>query len=72
MKAYKKVANILITGLVILAVALVIYFLIPKYQIINNSGTIYKLNKITGQVTREYTPIPNKPSVLTKPEGYGN
>jgi hypothetical protein len=70
MKAYKKVANILITGLVILAVALVIYFLIPKYQIINDSGTIYKLNKITGQVTRDNKPY--KPSVLKKPEGYGD
>jgi hypothetical protein len=58
MKTYKKVANTLITSLVILAIALVIYFLIPKYQIINDSGTIYKLNKITGQVVIEYTPPP--------------
>jgi hypothetical protein len=68
MKAYaKKVANTLRTGLVILAVALVIYFLIPKYQIINDSGTFYKLNKITGQVTRD-----NKPFVLKEPEGFGD
>ena len=72
MKAYKKVANILIIGLVILAVVLVIYFLIPKYQIINDSGTIYILNKITGQVTREYAPISNEPFVLKKPEGSGD
>jgi len=47
--------NKILIGLIIL-VCIIIYLVYPKYQIISNSGTIWKLNKVTGQVTREYTP----------------
>jgi len=56
-------------SLIVLAIVIV-YMLIPKYQIVNNSGSIWKLNKVTGQMTREYTPM-KKPAIL-KPSGYGN
>jgi len=52
----KKVGHTLLLGLAILAIALLVYLVYPKYQIFNNSGNIFKLNKITGQVTREQLP----------------
>lgn len=52
----KKVSRTLIFGLVIFIVCIIIYLAYPKYQIISNSGTIWKLNKVTGQVTRETSP----------------
>ncbi|MCJ7790538.1 MAG: hypothetical protein MUP69_10275 [Candidatus Atribacteria bacterium] len=57
MKTYlKKVSHTLLLGLGILLIITVIYLVYPKYQIISNSGSIYKVNKITGQVTSVYTP----------------
>ena len=61
----KKVSHTLILGIVIFLVCIIIYLAYPKYQIISNSGTLWKLNKVTGQVTREYTP-------MKKPAGYGD
>jgi len=68
---FDKYSKILLISLLIIAI---VYFLIPKYQIFNNSGSIYKLNKITGQVTREYIPSKapedygiKKPAILLKP-----
>ena len=52
--------------LIVIAIFVIGYILFPKYQIISNSGSIYKLNKLTGQVTREYNPI-KKPTILLKP-----
>ena len=37
---------------------MIVYLVYPKYQIISNSGTIYKLNKITGQITEVYIKKP--------------
>jgi len=62
----KKVSHTLILGIVIFLVCIIIYLAYPKYQIISNSGTLWKLNKVTGQVTREYTPM-KKPAILLKP-----
>ena len=59
-----KYSKILLISLLIIAIA---YFLIPKYQIINNSGNIFKLNKITGEVTQEYGYGIKKPAILLKP-----
>ena len=61
----KKVSRTLIFGLVIFIVCIIIYLAYPKYQIISNSGTIWKLNKVTGQVTKEYIP-------LVEPVGFGD
>ena len=61
----KKVSHTLILGIVIFLVCIIIYLAYPKYQIISNSGTLWKLNKVTGQVTREYTP-------MKKPAGFGD
>ena len=61
----KKVGHTLLLGLTILAIAVVVYLVYPKYQIISNSGSIFKLNRLTGQVTREYTPS-------KAPKGYGD
>jgi len=52
----KKVSRTLLLGLVILAISLVVYLVYPKYQIFSNSGSVYKLNKITGQITPEQLP----------------
>lgn len=42
--------------LIVIVVLVTGYLIFPKYQIINDSGTIYKLNKITGTVdTIRYT-----------------
>lgn len=57
----KKVSNTLILGIIIFLVCVIVYLAYPKYQIISNSGNIWKLNKVTGQVTREYTPIKAPP-----------
>jgi len=61
-----KYSKFLFKMLLIILVVMIVYFLIPKYQIINSSGTVYKLNRLTGQVIREYTP-PKKPVILLKP-----
>ena len=61
----KKVSNTLILGIIIFLVLVIVYLAYPKYQIISNSGNIWKLNKVTGQVTREYTPV-------KAPPGYGD
>jgi len=67
-----KYSKFLFKIFLIFLILAIVYLLIPKYQIINSSGTIFKLNKITGQITREYTPSSiNKPSIL-KPKGFGN
>jgi len=60
-KYSKFLFKLFLMGLILLMV----YFLIPKYQIINNSGSVFKLNKLTGQVIREYTPS-------KAPKGYGD
>jgi len=60
-----KYSKFLFKTLLIVLVVVIVYFLIPKYQIINSSGTVYKLNRLTGQVIREYHPP-------QKPVGYGN
>ena len=52
----KKVSHTLILGLIIFLACIIIYLVYPKYQIVSNSGTIWKINKVTGQVTKEYTP----------------
>jgi len=57
----KKVSHTLILGIIIFLVCIIVYLVYPKYQIISNSGTIWKLNKVTGQVTKEYTPIKAPP-----------
>ena len=46
----KKVSHTLILGLIILLVGIIIYLAYPKYQIISDSGKIYKLNKVTGTI----------------------
>lgn len=43
----------------------VVYFLIPKYQLINHSGSIYKLNRLTGKITQEIYPS-------KAPKGFGD
>ena len=53
--------------LIILLIISIVYLLIPKYQLINQSGHIYKLNKITGQVTQERIYFPIK-----EPAGFGD
>jgi len=62
-----KIPRSIIYFLIILLIISVAYFLIPKYQLINRSGSIYKLNRITGQVTqvRIYFPI-------KEPAGFGD
>jgi len=62
----KKVSHTLILGVIIFLVCIIIYLAYPKYQIVSNSGSIWKLNKVTGQITREYTPS-KKPAILLKP-----
>jgi len=64
-----KIPRPIIYFLIIILIISIVYFLIPKYQLINHSGSIYKLNRITGQVTRVsggVFPI-KKPSILLKP-----
>ncbi|MBA7534057.1 hypothetical protein ES705_26303 [subsurface metagenome] len=69
-----KYSKFLFKILLIVLVLSIVYFLIPKYQLINHSGSIYKLNRLTGQVTREYTPSKTpagfgikKPAILLRP-----
>ena len=52
-----KIPHPIIYCLIILLVIIVIYLIYPKYQIISNSGNIYKLNRITGQITNTFTKI---------------
>jgi len=44
--------------LIVIAILIIGYFIFPKYQIVSNSGTIYRLNKITGEITHigQYSP----------------
>jgi len=61
----KKVSKTLITGLAILAVALLVYLMYPKYQVrdIKNTGRqvlITKTNTITGETSLEWKRIPKQ------------
>lgn len=58
-----KIPRPIIYFLIIFLIVSVIYLIYPKYQVINSSGHIYKINKITGQVTRVKIPpsIPKFP-----------
>lgn len=57
---FNKVFKYLILGLVnisvIIVVALIINVVYPKYDFYVRDDTVYKLNKITGEVTRQYLP----------------
>jgi hypothetical protein len=46
----KKVKHTLILGLAILIIGILVYMVIPKYQIVSNNGNIYKINTITGEI----------------------
>jgi len=46
----KKVSRTLILGLIIFLVCAIIYLVYPKYQIVSDSGKIYKVNKVTGSI----------------------
>lgn len=63
-----KYSKLLFKIFLIVLILAIVYFLIPKYQLINRSGSIYKLNRITGQVTQEriYFPV-KKPAILLRP-----
>jgi len=62
-----RIPRPIIYFLIILLTISVIYLIYPKYQIINSSGHIYKINKITGQVTRvKPIPIPPKFPISSK------
>ena len=52
-----KIPRPIIYFLIILLIITVIYLIYPKYQVISNSGSIYKINKITGQVTPVNFPL---------------
>jgi len=56
-KFSSKIPRPIIYFLIILLIISVIYLIYPKYQITNISGDIYKINKITGQVTRVNFPL---------------
>jgi len=64
MKTYmRKVGKTLLFGLVILAVAVVIYMVVPKYQIqsvrvSDNFVVITKINTITGDIFTETERVP--------------
>ena len=60
-----KIPRLIIYFLIILLIITVIYLIYPKYQIISSSGDIYKINKITGQVTRKTYPS-------KAPKGFGD
>jgi len=63
-----KIPRSIIYFLIIVLIISVAYLLIPKYQLINRSGSIYKLNRITGQVTLVNFPFRiKKPAILLKP-----
>ena len=62
-----KYSKFLFKIFLIVLVLATVYLLIPKYQLINRSGSIYKLNRITGQVTQVRIYFPIKP-----PAGYGD
>ena len=71
MKAYaNKVGKTLLTGLIILVVAGVIYMVVPKYQIQSvrvddDTVVVTRINTITGQVTTSYK-SPEKLTYLNK------
>jgi len=55
----KKVSKTLLFGLAILAICLLIYLIVPKYQIQSvrlneNTVVIIKINNITGKISTEY------------------
>jgi len=52
-----KYSKFLFKIFLIVLVLATVYLLIPKYQLINRSGSIYKLNRITGQVTPVHFPF---------------
>ena len=60
MKAYmRKVGKTLLFGLVILAIAAVVYMVVPKYQIQTvrvdeDTVVVTRVNTITGQVDTKY------------------
>lgn len=59
---FSKVSKYLIFGLaiilVIIAVTLIINTVYPKYDFyVTDDDTVYKLNKITGKVTRHFIPM---------------
>jgi len=64
MKTYmRKVGKTLLFGLVILAIAVVVYMVVPKYQIqsvrvSDNFVVITKINTITGDIFTEMERVP--------------
>ena len=60
-----KYSKFLFKIALITLVIVIVYMLIPKYQIINSSGSIFRLNKLTGRVIQEYRPP-------KAPPGYGD
>ena len=62
-----KYSKFFFKAFLIVLVLAIVYFLIPKYQLINRSGSIYKLNRITGQVTKVRIYFPIK-----EPAGFGD
>ena len=47
---YFKTMKIIKIVLITISIIVIIYFLIPKYQIVSDSEKIYKLNKLTGTI----------------------
>ena len=64
MKTYmRKVGKTLLFGLVILAIAVVVYLVVPKYQIqsvrvSDNFVVITKINTITGDISTQTERVP--------------
>jgi len=59
----RKVGKTLLFGLVILAVAAVVYLVVPKYQIQSvrvddDTVVVTRINTITGEIDTEYKTIP--------------
>jgi len=63
-----KIPRPILYCLIILLVISTIYFLIPKYEVINHSGRIFKVNRLTGQITPVHSPFEiEKPFRIKKP-----
>ena len=72
MKAYmRKVGKTLLFGLVILAIAAVVYMVVPKYQIHSvrvddDTVVVTRINTITGEVTINPKRVSGSGSVFNK------
>ena len=71
MKVYmRKVGKTLLFGLAILAIAVVVYLVVPKYQIQSvrvddDTVVVTRINTITGEITTSYK-SPDKLTYLNK------